>query len=132
MSDLIFNLLIVVLALMPVLDAAATVFFFRLFMRSRHEAVPGSDAPHWRSRYLQGRSWLLGLLTLAFAIITVALLVIGVLAGRRLFGLEAVPGSSVMVVVVLIFLGGIPPAFMWAFWQSRKRTGTPPPFSEND
>lgn len=124
--------LLVALAALPLLDLFATVFFGRLFLRSRHEAVPGSDAPRWRSRILAGRSWLLGLLTASFAIITIAFVVIGFLAGRRIFGLEPIPGSSILVALALIFLGAIPPAFMWAFWQSRRRKGAPPPFGEDD
>ncbi len=117
---------------LPVLDAAATVFFSRLFLRSQREAVPGSDAPHWRSRVLAGRSWLLGLLTASFAIITAAFLVIGFLAGRRLLGFAPLQSGALLSVVALLFLGAIPPIFMWAFWQARRRKGSPPPFGEND
>lgn len=128
------EMLIMLLLPLPIADGIATVFFFRLFLRSQHGGATEElgTARRWRSRILAGRSWLLGLLTLAFAIITLAFVIIAVLAGARIFGYGPIPGGVAMLVLALIFLGCIPPVFMWAFWQSRRRRGAPPPFSEDD
>ena len=146
-DDPILIALLVLVAILPVGDLIATVFFARLFWRSKSETDREAPLPvatdtiistlpqraSFLSRLLGNRSWLLALLTASFAVITLAFAVIGFLATRRLFGLQPLEHGALLTVFVLILLGLIPIAFMVAFLLTRRRRGgVPPPFGRQD
>jgi hypothetical protein len=91
--------------LIPVGDFVATVFFFRLWLRSR---IPGN-----------GRSWLLGLMTAAWATITVIYLLFGFLAVRRVLGFPPFESGAYITIGGLLVLGTFPITFM-LYFQRRK------------
>lgn len=117
--------LLLLLAVLPVGDLFATIFFARLFWRSKQldqvDQIPGAE-PTFITRLLGGRSWLLALLTASFAIITAAFILIGFLSARRLLGYPPLEGQTPFVVLALAMLGAIPIAFAIAFWQTRRRS----------
>src|SRR5688500_17244937 len=138
--DLIEQILLLAVTLLPVADLAATLFFANLFWQSKAPtvvedggvipAVPGAERT-FMTRLLGGRSWLLALLTAAFGIIPLVFAFIGFLSGRRLLGIP-VEGTAPFVVIALLLLGTIPIVFAVAFWRTRRKHGSPPPFSNRD
>lgn len=128
------------LVVLPIGDMLATAFFFSLFLHSKRTPAPkpGSEAVAARPRLwggprlLGGRSWLLGLMTLSWAIITVVFILIGYLAGRRLLSQPPLPQGAAITAIGIVVLGTIPIAFAIAFWMTRRKRGGPPPFSETD
>ena len=134
-------LILVLLVLVPVGDSISTAFFFSLFWRSKRPGVLGEVPAQVAGRprlwggpaLLGGRSWLLGLLTLAWATITLIFVVIGYLAGRSLLGYPSLPEAALLVSLALVVLGSIPITFAIVFYMTRRRRGgAPPPFGESD
>ena len=133
------SLILILLIALPVGDMIATAFFFSLFLRSKRPQPPQIPAKVARRprlwggpRSLGGRSWLLGLMTIAWATITVVFILIGYLAGRRLLGQPPLAQGAALTAIGLIVLGLIPIAFAITFYATRRRRGGPPPFSETD
>jgi hypothetical protein len=126
------RVLLIPLVVLPIGDLAATIFFTWLYIisKSPQQVTLGAE-PGFLSRMLGGRSWLLGLLAVKCAIVTANFVFIGWLAFLRLTD-RPVEGATVWVILTLIILGVIPIVFMAAFWRSRKRRGSPPPFTESD
>lgn len=133
-------IVLVLLIVLPLGDMIATAFFFSLFQHSKRTPPlqPGSEAVASRPRLwggprlLGGRSWLLGLMTLSWATITVVFILIGWLAGRRLLGQAPLPQGAAITAIGIVVLGTIPIAFAIAFYLTRRKRGGPPPFSETD
>ena len=132
------SLILLLLIALPIGDTIATAFFFWLFLRSKRPTTQVAAEVLRRPRLwggpvlLGGRSWLLGLMTLAWATMTVVFILIGYLAGRRLLGQPPLPQGAALTAIGLIVLGLIPIAFAVAFYATRKRRGGPPPFRETD
>lgn len=139
MADSLFEAIILVLLIvLPFGDMIATAFFLSLFLHSKRTPVPepGSEAVAPRltggPRLFGGRSWLLGLMTLAWATITIVFMLIGWLAGRRLLGAEPLAQGPAITAISSVVLGLIPIVFAIAFWMTRRKRGGPPPFGETD
>jgi hypothetical protein len=134
------GIILVLLIVLPVGDTIATAFFFSLFLNSKRTPAPkpGSKATANRPRLwggpklLAGRSWLLGLMTVSWGLITVVFILIGYLAARRLLGQAPLPQGAAITAIGVVALGLIPIAFAIAFWLTRRKGGGPPPFSETD
>lgn len=139
-SSLFEVIVLVLLIVLPIGDTIATAFFFSLFLHSKRTPPPkpGSEAVARRPRlwggprWVGGRSWLLGLMTLSWAIITVVFILIGFLAGRRLLGQAPLPQGAAITAIGIVVLGMIPIAFAIAFYLTRRKRGGPPPFNEAD
>lgn len=134
---------LLLLVLIPIGDAIATGFFFLLFLRSKKKGVlPNSASTEVKRRprlwggpaLLGGRSWLLGMMTLAWATITVVFVLIGLEAGSRLTGHPPRPLLGALPTALgIIVLGTIPIAFAIVFYLTRRRRGgAPPPFGDSD
>jgi hypothetical protein len=144
-GDDLTGLLIFLTTVLPLGDLAATIFFSYLILKSKQPVaeedearaaydaeVPGAQRP-FVTRLLGGRSWLLALLTASFAMITVAFIVIGFLAGRRLLGFQPLEHGALYTLLVLIPVGLIPIVFAIVFYMTRRRRGgSPPPFGNSD
>jgi hypothetical protein len=139
-TSLFEAIILVLLIVLPIGDTIATAFFFSLFLHSKRTPPPkpGSKAIANRPRLwggpklLAGRSWLLGLMTVSWGLITVVFILIGYLAGRRLLGQAPLPQGAAITAIGIVALGLIPIAFAIAFWLTRRRRGAPPPFTEAD
>lgn len=131
------SIILILLVILPVGDTIATAFFFSLFLRSKRPTIQVAERARrprlWGGPVLLGgRSWLLGLMTLAWAAITVVFVLIGYLAGRRLLGQPPLPQGAALTAIGLIVLGLIPIVFAAAFYATRRKRGGPPPFGERD
>jgi hypothetical protein len=146
MTDDVGFLLWLILVI-PFGDLAATVFFARLFWASHREPAPDSEPTYhtplfshplvrWIGRplrwLLEGRSWLLGLLSASFAVITLVFCWFGILVARRFIGLPTLGGTAGASTLMIVLLGVIPIVFAIAFWLTRRSSDRPPPFREGD
>ena len=133
-------IILVLLIVLPIGDTIATAFFFSLFLHSKRTPAPkpGPEVIANRARLsggprlLGGRSWLLGLMTLSWGLITIVFILIGFLAGRRLLGQPPLPQGAAITAIGIVVLGLIPIVFAIAFYMTRRTRGGPPPFSETD
>ncbi len=135
------------LLVIPVADLAATTFFARLFWISKRVSPPEPAAAYQTRRFnhplvrwvgrplrfvFEGRSWLLALLAASFAIITAVFCWIGFLVARRFLDLPAMQGTAVATTLLIVLLGTIPIVFWIAFWITRRSSGRPPTFGEEE
>jgi hypothetical protein len=127
--------LLVLVTLLPIGDLIATIFFAYLFQQSKRgiviEVEPNTKSP-FRTRMLGGRSWLLALLTASFAIITIVFAFLTFVTARRLLFFPPLSWTPIPTAILLVLLGLIPIAFTVAFWRTRRKRGSPPPFGDTD
>lgn len=137
-AEPIQSILLFAIAALPIADAVATVFLWRLFLLSRQgRAGVFNRRQRFAHRWVSGGSWLLLMLAIASTIITLVFAYFALLAARRIVGMPPWEGSAPISAIVLLVLGVIPIVFALTFYSRRSRGRIdgregPPPFMDTD